>query len=197
MDYLSLGKTGLKVSRLCLGCMSYGSSQRRAWILDEEQSLPFFKQAIEAGINFFDTADMYSGGLSEKVTGRSFKKLGLRRKETVIATKLYYPMGNTPNECGTSKKHVRHAIDASLRRLGVDYVDLYQVHRYDRTTPIEETLEALTEVVNQGKALHMALPVCTRGNSPNFSVPRRRTVMRVLWRCRTITTWSIGRRNAR
>jgi len=103
MDYLSLGKTGLKVSRLCLGCMSYGSSQRRAWILDEEQSLPFFKQAIEAGINFFDTADMYSGGLSEKVTGRSLKKLGLRREETVIATKLYYPMGNTPNECGTSK----------------------------------------------------------------------------------------------
>ena len=155
MDYLSLGKTGLKVSRLCLGCMSYGSSQRRAWILDEEQSLPFFKQAIEAGINFFDTADMYSGGLSEEVTGRSLRKLGLRREETVIATKLYYPMGNTPNECGTSKKHVRHAIDASLRRLGVDYVDLYQIHRYDRTTPIEETLEALTEVVNQGKALHI------------------------------------------
>ena len=155
MDYLSLGKTGLKVSRLCLGCMSYGSSQRRAWILDEEQSLPFFKQAIEAGINFFDTADMYSGGLSEEVTGRSLKKLGLRREETVIATKLYYPMGNTPNECGTSKKHVRHAIDASLRRLGVDFVDLYQVHRYDRTTPIEETLEALTEVVSQGKALHL------------------------------------------
>jgi 1-deoxyxylulose-5-phosphate synthase len=98
---------------------------------------------------------MYSGGRSEEVTGRSLKKLGLRREETVIATKLYYPMGDTPNECGTSKKHVRHAIDASLRRLGVDYVDLYQIHRYDRTTPIEETLAALTEVVNQGKALHI------------------------------------------
>jgi 1-deoxyxylulose-5-phosphate synthase len=155
MDYFSLGKTGLKVSRLCLGCMSYGSSQRREWILDEEQSFPFFKQAVEAGINFFDTADMYSGGLSEEVTGRSLRKLGLRREETVIATKLYYPMGNTPNEGGTSKKHVRHAIDASLRRLGVDYVDLYQIHRYDRTTPVEETLAALTEVVNQGKALHI------------------------------------------
>src|SRR3982075_2157111 len=155
MDYLSLGKTGLKVSRLCLGCMSYGSSQRRAWISDEEQSLPFFNQAIEAGINFFDTADMSSGGLSEKVTGRSLKKLGLRREETVIATKLYYPMGNTPNECGTSKKHVRHAIDASLRRLGVDYVDLYQIHRYDNTTPIEETLEALHDIVKAGKARYI------------------------------------------
>src|SRR5258707_8332640 len=155
MNSLFLGKTVLKASRLCLGCMSYGSSQRRAWILDEEQSLPFFKQAIDAGINFLDAADMYSGGLSEEVTGRSLRKLGLRREETVIATKLYYPMGNTPNECGTSKKHVRHAIDASLRRLAVDYVDLYQVHRYDRTTPIEEMLEALTEVVSQGKALHL------------------------------------------
>jgi aryl-alcohol dehydrogenase (NADP+) len=155
MDYLSLGNTGLKVSRLCLGCMSYGSSQRREWILDEEQSLPFFKQAIDAGINFFDTADMYSGGLSEEVTGRALKKLGLRREETVIATKLYYPTGHTPNERGTSKKHVRHAIDASLRRLGVDYVDLYQIHRYDRTTPIAETLAALTEVVDQGKALYI------------------------------------------
>jgi Predicted oxidoreductases (related to aryl-alcohol dehydrogenases) len=155
MEYLALGRTGLKVSRLCLGCMSYGSSRRREWILDEEQSFPFFKQAIEGGINFFDTADMYSGGLSEEVTGRALKKLGLRREEIVIATKFYYPMGPTPNECGTSKKHVRHAIDGSLRRLGVDYVDLYQIHRYDRTTSIEETLAALTEVVNQGKALYI------------------------------------------
>src|SRR5260370_42240457 len=107
MDYLSLGNTGLKVSRLCLGCMSYGSSQRREWILDEEQSLPFFKQAIEAGINFFDTADMYSGGLSEEVTGRALKKPGLRREETVIATKVYYPIGHTPNQRGKSKNKVR------------------------------------------------------------------------------------------
>ncbi len=155
MDYVSLGNTGLKVSRLCLGCMSYGSPKRRDWILDEEQSLPFFKQAVEAGINFFDTADMYSAGLSEEVTGRALKKLGARREETVIATKVYYPMGDTPNEHGTSKKHIRHAIDASLLRLGVDYIDLYQIHRYDRTTPVEETLEALTEVVNQGKALYV------------------------------------------
>jgi aryl-alcohol dehydrogenase-like predicted oxidoreductase len=155
MDYVSLGNTGLKVSRLCLDCMSYGSSKQREWILNEEQSLPFFKQAIEAGINFFDTADMYSAGLSEEVTGRALKKLGVRREQSVIATKVYYPMGDTPNEHGSSKKHVRHAVDASLRRLGVDYVDLYQIHRYDRTTPVEETLEALTEVVKQGKALHI------------------------------------------
>ena len=155
MDYTTLGKTGLKVSRLCLGCMSYGSSEWRDWVLDEEESRPFFKQALDAGINFFDTADMYSNGASEEVTGRVLKKLGIRREEIVIATKVYNPTGETPNERGTSKKHVRHAIDASLRRLGLDYVDLYQIHRFDATTPMEETLEALTDVINQGKALYI------------------------------------------
>jgi len=155
MDYTTLGKTGLKVSRLCLGCMSYGSSEWRDWVLDEEESRPFFKQALDAGINFFDTADMYSNGASEEVTGRALKKLGIRREEIVIATKVYNPTGESPNERGTSKKHVRHAIDASLRRLGLDYVDLYQIHRFDATTPTEETLEALTDVINQGKALYI------------------------------------------
>jgi aryl-alcohol dehydrogenase (NADP+) len=155
MDYTTLGKTGLKVSRLCLGCMSYGSSKWRDWVLDEEESRPFFKQALDAGINFFDTADMYSNGASEEVTGRALKKLGIRREEIVIATKVYNPTGETPNERGTSKKHVRHAIDASLRRLGLDYVDLYQIHRFDAATPMEETLEALTDVINQGKALYI------------------------------------------
>ena len=155
MDYTTLGKTGLKVSRLCLGCMSYGSSKWRDWVLDEEESRPFFKQALDSGINFFDTADMYSDGASEEVTGRALKKLGIRREEIVIATKVYNPTGESPNERGTSKKHVRHGIDASLRRLGLDYVDLYQIHRYDATTPMEETLEALTEVINQGKALYI------------------------------------------
>jgi aryl-alcohol dehydrogenase (NADP+) len=155
MDYTTLGKTGLKVSRLCLGCMSYGSSKWRDWVLDEEESRPFFKQALDAGINFFDTADMYSNGASEEVTGRALKKLGIRREEIVIATKVYNPTGESPNERGTSKKHVRHAIDASLRRLGLDYVDLYQIHRFDATTPTEETLEALTDVINQGKALYI------------------------------------------
>ena len=155
MDYITLGKTGLKVSRLCLGCMSYGTSKWRDWVLDEDESRPFFKQALDAGINFLDTADMYSDGVSEEVTGRALKKLGVRREEIIIATKVYNPTGSAPNERGTSKKHVRHAIDASLRRLGVDYVDLYQIHRYDSTTPMEETLEALTEVINLGKALYI------------------------------------------
>jgi aryl-alcohol dehydrogenase (NADP+) len=155
MDYTTLGKTGLKVSRLCLGCMTYGSSKWRDWVLDEDESRPFFKQALDSGINFVDTADMYSDGASEEVTGRALKKLGIRREEVVIATKVYNPMGDSPNERGTSKKHVRHAIDASLRRLGMDYVDLYQIHRYDSTTPMEETLEALTDVINEGKALYI------------------------------------------
>jgi aryl-alcohol dehydrogenase (NADP+) len=124
-------------------------------VLDEDQSFPFFQQAWEAGINFFDTADIYSDGVSEEVTGRTFKKLGLRREEIVVATKVFNPMGDSPNEKGTSKKHVKHAVEASLRRLGMDYVDLYQIHRHDKTTPMEETLEALTEVVSEGKALYI------------------------------------------
>jgi len=155
MDFLPLGNSGLKVSRLCLGCMSYGSSKARPWILDEEAALPFFQQALEAGINFFDTADLYSQGMSEEVTGRALKKLGVRREEVIIAAKVFYPTGTTPNEQGTSKKHVRHAIDASLRRLAVDYVDLYQIHRYDRSTPMEETLGALTTLIHQGKVLYL------------------------------------------
>ncbi|HKM57848.1 MAG TPA: aldo/keto reductase [Chthoniobacterales bacterium] len=155
MQYVSLGDTGLKVSRICLGCMSYGSKKWREWVLEEADSLPFFRQALDAGINFFDTADIYSVGVSEEITGRALKKLGVRREEVVIATKVYNPMGDSPNERGLSKKHIRHAIDASLKRLGVDYVDLYQIHRHDSTTSMEETLEALTDVVNQGKALYI------------------------------------------
>ena len=155
MQYVSLGDTGLKVSRICLGCMSYGSKKWREWVLEEADSLPFFRQALDAGITFFDTADIYSVGVSEEITGRALKKLGVRREEVVIATKVCNPMGDTPNERGLSRKHIRHAIDASLKRLGVDYVDLYQIHRHDSTTSMEETLEALTDVVNQGKALYI------------------------------------------
>jgi len=155
MEFLPLGNSGLKVSRLCLGCMSYGSSTARPWILDEDAALPFYQQAIEAGINFFDTADLYCQGMSEEVTGRALKKLGVRREQVVIATKVFYPTGTSPNERGTLKKHVRHAIDASLRRLGLDYVDLYQIHRYDPSTPMEETLEALTDLIKRGKALYL------------------------------------------
>jgi 1-deoxyxylulose-5-phosphate synthase len=146
MDYVNLGSTGLKVSRLCLGCMSYGTPAWRGWVLSEEQARPFFARALEAGINFFDTADMYSRGDSEKVTGRALGELA-RRDEIVLATKVFFPMGEAPNAGGLSRKHILAAIDASLQRLGTDYVDLYQIHRWDPTTPIEETLEALDDVI--------------------------------------------------
>ena len=155
MVYTNLGKTGLKVSRLCLGCMSYGTSKWRDWVLNEEDAQSFFRQAWEAGINFFDTADMYSDGASEEVLGHALKTLGARREAVVIATKLHHPTGDTPNERGGSRKHVRHAIEASLRRLGTDYVDLYQIHRYDHETPMEETLEALHTLVQEGKVLYL------------------------------------------
>jgi 1-deoxyxylulose-5-phosphate synthase len=153
MEYLNLGTTGIKVSRLCLGCMTYGYPKWRPWVLDEEQSRPFFRRAWEAGINFFDTADMYSLGESEAVLGRTLAELKIPREQVVVATKVFNPMGDSPNERGLSRKHIRHSIDASLKRLGLDYVDLYQIHRFDKTTPIEDTLEALDAVVRSGKAL--------------------------------------------
>ncbi len=155
MDFVNLGSTGLKVSRLCLGMMSYGSKAWRDWVLDYEQSVPFVKQALDGGINFFDTADIYSRGVSEEVTGRALRELGVRREAVVVATKVHMAMGDSPNERGLSRKHIMHAIDDSLRRLGMDYVDLYQIHRFDPETPIEETLEALSDVVKAGKALHI------------------------------------------
>ncbi|QJW97867.1 aldo/keto reductase [Frigoriglobus tundricola] len=155
MEYINLGRTGTKVSRLCLGCMTYGSPQWRAWVLDEEQSRPFFRRAWEAGINFFDTADMYSDGASEEVLGRALRDLAVPREQVVIATKVFHPTGATPNERGLSAKHIRHAIDNSLKRLNLDYVDLYQIHRFDPTTPVEETLDALDATVRAGKVLHI------------------------------------------
>ncbi len=154
MQYVNLGKTGLKVSRLCLGTMTYGSSKWRSWVLDEEAARPFFQRAVEAGINFFDTADMYSVGLSETVVGRAIREY-TRRDDVVIATKVYFPMGPGVNNRGLSRKHIMAAIDASLRRLATEYVDLYQIHRFDPETPIEETLEALHDVVKSGKALYI------------------------------------------
>jgi 1-deoxyxylulose-5-phosphate synthase len=154
MQLINLGNTGLKVSRLCLGMMTYGTPNWRDWVLDEEQSRPFIRRALEAGINFFDTADVYSQGVSEEVTGRALRELA-RRDEVVIATKVYNPMGDKPNQRGLSRKHIMEGIDASLRRLGVDYIDLYQIHRWDQETPIEETLEALHDVVKAGKALYI------------------------------------------
>jgi 1-deoxyxylulose-5-phosphate synthase len=155
MEYVNLGKTGLKVSRICLGTMTYGSKKWREWVLEEADSGPFYRRAIEAGINFFDTADVYSLGVSEEITGRALKEYGPSRDQLVIATKVFNAMGDGPNQRGLSKKHIMHSIDQSLRRLQTDYVDLYQIHRFDPTTPIEETLEALDLVVRSGKALYI------------------------------------------
>jgi aryl-alcohol dehydrogenase (NADP+) len=155
MQYLNLGSAGMKVSRICLGTMTYGSSQWRPWVLDEEASRPLIRQALENGINFFDTADMYSLGASEEVLGRALKEDGPGRDQLVIATKVFYPMGDAPNARGLSRKHIMAAIDGSLRRLGTDYIDLYQIHRFDPETPIEETLEALHDVVRAGKARYL------------------------------------------
>src|SRR4051812_17358975 len=155
MQYVNLGRSDLKVSRICLGTMTYGSSRWRPWVLDEDASRPLIEQALEAGINFFDTADMYSLGASEEVLGRALKDFGDAREKLVIATKVFYPMGDGPNDRGLSRKHIMAAIDASLRRLGTDYVDLYQIHRFDSETAIEETLEALHDVVRAGKARYL------------------------------------------
>ena len=155
MDYVRLGSAGLKVSRICLGMMSYGSQAERAWHLDQAAAEPIVKAAADGGVTFFDTADTYSAGVSEQITGRLLSRIFTRREDFVLATKVYFPMGTGPNDRGLSRKHVLAAIDASLRRLGTDYVDLYQIHRWDYQTPIEETMEALHEVVRAGKARYL------------------------------------------
>jgi aryl-alcohol dehydrogenase (NADP+) len=155
VEYVRLGKSGLKVSRLCLGAMTYGSSKWRAWVLDEEASRPFIRRALEHGITFFDTADMYSRGESERVLGRALKDFA-KRDQVVVASKAFYPAtGDGPNDRGLSRKHLMHAIDGTLERLGTDYVDLYQIHRFDPDTPIEETIEALHDIVKAGKARYV------------------------------------------
>ncbi len=155
MEYVNLGKTGLKVSRLCLGMMTYGSTKWRKWVLDEKQALPFVKCALESGINFFDTADVYSMGASEEVLGNTLKTCGAKREAVVIATKVCNPISDEVNDRGLSRKHILDSIDRSLRHLKMDYVDLYQIHRWDYTTPIEETMEALNDVVRSGKARYI------------------------------------------
>ena len=161
MDYVTLGKTGLKVSRICLGCMTYGEPARgelkggrHAWALDEQESQPFLRQALDLGINFFDTANVYSSGASEEVLGR-FLKASVRRESVVIATKVHGVMRDEPNGSGLSRKAIFFELDESLRRLGTDYVDLYQIHRWDYETPIEETLEALHDLVKSGKVRYI------------------------------------------
>jgi aryl-alcohol dehydrogenase (NADP+) len=154
VEFVNLGSTGMKVSRICLGAMSYGDPAWRKWVLSEEQGRPFIQRAIELGINFFDTANMYSLGRSEEVLGRALRDF-TSRDDVVIATKVYFPMGPGPNQRGLSRKHILSSIDDSLRRLGTDYVDLYQIHRWDPETPIEETMLALHDVVRAGKARYL------------------------------------------
>ncbi len=166
MEYINLGKTGLQVSRICLGMMTYGTPKWRPWILDDAAGRPIVKRAVELGVNFFDTADMYSGGVSEAVTGKYLKEF-TRREEVVISTKVFFPVDiafsggfdnskpQPPNTCGLSRKRIFEAVDASLRRLGTDYIDLYQIHRWDYQTPIEETMEALHDVIKSGKARYI------------------------------------------
>lgn len=154
MNYVTLGKTGLKISRLCLGMMSYGSPAWRDWVLSAEDALPFVERALEMGINFFDTANVYSLGVSEEITGRTLRAL-TQRDEIVVATKVHGKIREDPNGRGLSRKHILNAIDDSLRRLGMDYVDLYQIHRWDQETPIEETMEALHDIVRAGKARYI------------------------------------------
>ena len=155
MEYVNLGSAGVKVSRLCLGAMTYGSKKWREWVLEEEESRPFIRRALELGINFFDTADMYSLGVSEEILGRALRDFGPSRDRVVIATKLFNALSDDPNDRGLSRKHIHHAIDNSLRRLGTDYVDLYQIHRFDYSTPIEETLRGLDDLVRAGKVLYI------------------------------------------
>jgi aryl-alcohol dehydrogenase-like predicted oxidoreductase len=153
MEYVRLGSSGVKVSRICLGCMSFGSGFD--WMIPEEPSFGVIRKALDLGITFFDTADVYSHGESEQILGRALRELGVQRDDVVIATKVYQPMGPGPNQRGLSRKHIMESIDGSLKRLGMDYVDLYQIHRFDLETPVEETLEALTDVIKAGKARYI------------------------------------------
>ena len=154
MRYVNFGRTGLKVSRICLGAMTYGDPGWRPWVLPEAEGRTFIARALDLGINFFDTADMYSRGVSEEILGRALREYASRER-VVVATKAYYPMSDDPNDRGLSRKHLMQAIDASLRRLGMDYIDLYQIHRWDAGTPIEETLSALHDIVRAGKARYI------------------------------------------
>src|ERR1043166_2825784 len=155
MHYVNLGTAGVKVSRVALGCLTFGSKKWRPWVLEEDEAVALIKRALDHGINFFDTADFYSLGASEEGLGRALRRLGVPRRQVGVASKVGLPVGADPNERGLSRKHIRHAIDESLRRLGVDYLDLYQIHRFDPATPMDETIVALDDVVRSGRALYL------------------------------------------
>ena len=190
MDYVRPSNTGLQVSRLCLSCVTYGDPERgkHAWTLPEEQSRPFIKHALDMGINFFDTANSYSDGTSEEFLGRALRDF-TRRDEVVIASKVYFPLHPVLNSGGLSRKAILREVDASLKRFGTDYIDLYQIHRWDYGTPIEETLEAFCMMWSKrAKRVISAPSRCTPGNSPRPCTPRRCTAGRVLRPWRIITT---------
>ncbi len=172
MQVVNLGKSGLKVSRICLGAMTYGTPSWRPWVLEEAQARPIIQRAVEMGINFFDTADMYSNGLSEEILGQALRDFS-RREEVVIATKVYFPMGESPNQRGLSRVHIMRSVDASLRRLGTDYIDLYQTHRYDPDTPIEETLQAFHDLVRSGKVRYIGASSMYAWQFARMPVPGR------------------------
>jgi 1-deoxyxylulose-5-phosphate synthase len=197
MDYVRLGTSGLKVSRICLGMMSYGDRQWREWILDEGPAEPIVRRAVEHGVIFFDTANMYSNGVSEEITGRLLGKFFARRDDYVLATKLYWPMGSGPNDRGLSRKHILSAIDGSLRRLGTDYVDLYQIHRWDDETPIAETMEALHDLVRAGKVRYLGASSMFAWQFARLSTRRKITAGPSLFLCRTTTTCCTARKSAR
>lgn len=196
MDYVRLGKSGLKVSRICLGTMTYGDPKWRDWVLGEEESRPFVQRALELGVNFFDTADMYSVGRSEEVVGRALRDFA-RREEVVIATKVFNPMGKGPNDRGLSRKHIMDAVHASLKRLGTDYIDLYQIHRFDPETPLEETLQALHDLVRLGMVRYIG---ASSGLAYQFAKSLYLADLHGWTRfaaCRTTITSSTARKNAR
>jgi aryl-alcohol dehydrogenase (NADP+) len=155
MHYVNLGSAGVKVSRVALGCLTFGSKRWRPWVLEEDEAVPLIKRALDQGVNFFDTADFYSLGASEEILGRALRRLGVPRREVVISSKVGLPVGDDANARGLSRKHIHHAIDDSLRRLGIDYLDLYQIHRFDAATPMDETIAAFDEVVRSGRALYL------------------------------------------
>ena len=196
MKFAQLGHTGLSVSRLALGCMSYGSSKWRPGVLDEDEAQPFFRRAVEAGINFFDTANMYSLGASEEMTGRALRQL-TRRDEIVLATKVFWPMSASPNMSGLSRKHIVQACEASLKRLGVDVIDLYYIHRFDPATPIEETLEALNDLVRWGNVRYLAPAPVRRGRWRRRSRCRNAGHGRASSPCRITTISCTAKKSAK
>lgn len=198
MKYVNLGRSGLKVSRLCLGCMSYGEPERlpQPRSPDEKASRPLIRQALEAGINFFDTANIYSGGSSEEITGKALREMA-RRDEIVVATKTFFPWRNSPNTGFLSRKAIFKSIDDSLMRLGMDYVDLFQIHRFDYSTPVEETMEALHDVVKAGKARYIGASSMEAWRFAKCSIPLSVTVGPDLSRCNRNTTCFTGKKSAR